>query len=247
MPRITRKSLETSFFHIIVQGVNKEYIFDNKQYIEDYIFLINKYKEKYEIEILAYCIMSNHAHLLLFSEKIDEMSKFMHQINSLYAQRYNKINGRVGHVFRDRYLSEAIYSEEYLINCIHYIHNNPVKANIVNNCGEYRYSTYNDYVNNVGVAKSKIVKDIIGENNYKDMILDDNECFLDIDITHEEIIEKTILKFEKKYGKKLSTILNENGIARELVNTLKKQYGITYQEMQKALNISERKLDLLKI
>ena len=246
MPRIARKSIETSFFHIIVQGVNKEYIFDTKQFIEYYIDLIHKYKPKYKLEIMAYCIMNNHAHLLIFCEHINEMSKFMHQINSLFAQKYNKTENRVGHVFRNRYLSQAIYSERYLINCIHYIHNNPVKANIVNKCEEYEYSTYRDYIRKIGVAESQIVKDIIGECNFKDMILDDNEIFLDIDVTHDEIMQKVILKVEKDTKKKLNEILNETNIARHLIQTLKQQYGITYKEMQKKLKISERTLDRLK-
>ena len=95
MPRIARKCLETSFFHVIVQGVNKDFIFYKNEYIEDYISLIKKYKEEFDIEILAYCIMSNHAHLLIFTEKIDILSSFMHLINSLYAQKYNRTENRV--------------------------------------------------------------------------------------------------------------------------------------------------------
>ena len=66
MPRVARSSFETSFFHVITQGVNREYIFNKKEHIEMYLHLLNKYKDEYNISILAYCIMSNHAHLLLY-------------------------------------------------------------------------------------------------------------------------------------------------------------------------------------
>lgn len=248
MPRIARKYLETSFFHVIVQGVNKDFIFYKNEYIEDYISLIKKYKDEFDIEILAYCIMSNHAHLLIFTEKIEILSSFMHLINSLYAQKYNRAENRVGHVFRNRYLSEPIYSEKYLVNCINYIHRNPVKAGIVKHCNEYKYSTYNDYVNCTGFANSKILNKIIGKENYRKLlkIEEDNMIFWDIDITKEQIIEQVTCRFEKQENKKLEEILKEKEIARRMINMLKYEYGITYKEMQKRFNISERKMEKLK-
>lgn len=248
MPRIARKYLETSFFHVIVQGVNKEFIFYKNEYIEDYIYLIRKYKEKFDIEILAYCIMSNHAHLLIFTEKIDILSSFMHLINSLYAQKYNKTENRVGHVFRNRYLSEAIYSEKYLVNCINYIHKNPVKAGMVKLCSEYKYSTYNDYVNGTGFANNKILNKIIGKDNYKQLlkIEEDNMIFWDIDITNEQIIDKVIHRFEEQENKKLEEILEDKEIAKSMIDMLKYEYGVTYKEMRKKFNISERKMEKLK-
>ena len=247
MPRITRKSLETSFFHIIVQGVNKEYIFNSKQYIEYYISLINQYKGKYDIEILAYCIMNNHAHLLMFTEKTDEMSKFMHQINFIFAQQYNKAENRIGHVFRDRYLCEGIYSEKYLINCINYIHMNPVKANIVKSCGKYKYSTYNDYKYKKGVWNNKILKDIIGDSNYEEFLKsNDDECFLDVDVTHEEIIKRVIKRYSFEKQKETKEIICEEKLAKELVEILKKQYRMPYVDIKKELKISTRKLEKLR-
>ena len=142
MPRISRKNFETSFFHVLTQGVNREYIFSKKEYIEKYLYLINKYKEEFNILILAYCIMSNHSHLLIYTNKIENMSKFMHKINGIFSQFYNKSENRVGVVFRNRYVSEPIYDKKYLANCINYIHMNPVKAGLVYNCEEYKYSSF---------------------------------------------------------------------------------------------------------
>ena len=86
MPRIARSNLGTSFFHVIVQGINKEYIFNKEEYIEKYLELINKNKGEHVIQILAYCIMNNHAHLLIYTEDCKEMAKFMHKVNGIYAQ-----------------------------------------------------------------------------------------------------------------------------------------------------------------
>lgn len=98
MPRVARKNLETSFFHIMVQGINKDYIFNTNRNKKVYINALNKYEKECNVEILAYCIMDNHAHMLVYSDRIADMSKFMHFVNGFYAGYYNKINSRIGYV-----------------------------------------------------------------------------------------------------------------------------------------------------
>ena len=99
MPRISRSLIGSAFIHNMVQGINKEYIFENEKYKEKYLNLIEKYSKKYGILMVAYCIMDNHAHLLTYSENIERISQFMKDINSEYAMYYNKIRNRVGYVF----------------------------------------------------------------------------------------------------------------------------------------------------
>ena len=233
MPRIARKSLGTSFFHVIVQGINKEYIFSKEEYIEKYLELINKYKENYNIQILAYCIMNNHAHLLIYSEDSKEMGRFMHKVNCIYAQYYNKIENRVGVLFRNRYVSEPIYQEGYLINCINYIHMNPVKANIVSNCSEYKYSSFNEYIKNEGVANKKILIEIFGNPDWNDIfsVMDENVMFWDIENNEEDIIEMVINRFEKETRKTLKEIINDEKLFMKLIRILKDDYKVTYTQI----------------
>ena len=140
MPRISRKSLESKYFHVMVQGIAKDFIFNNNEFKEHYIRLLYKYKEQFSVELLAFCIMDNHAHLLLYIDDTEDMSSYMQKVNTLFAMYYNKeLNNRVGHVFRNRFKSEEIISENHLANCIRYIHNNPVKANMEEEPKEYTY------------------------------------------------------------------------------------------------------------
>ena len=162
IPRLARKDLNTQFLHVMVQGVNKEYIFDNKKYIEKYLEIINENKVNYNFTIIAYCIMNNHAHFLIHTENIDEFGKFMHKCNLIYALLYNKEKNRVGVLFRNRYRTEPIYDIKYLINCIKYIHNNPVKAKMVLKCEDYEFSSYNEYIKNAEITKSPIMKKYFG-------------------------------------------------------------------------------------
>lgn len=90
MPRISRKVLDGKICHNIVQGINREYIFEKEEDKKKYFNLMKKYYLKYEIDIIAYCIMNNHAHLILYSDNIKNISNFMKQINALYAFYYNK-------------------------------------------------------------------------------------------------------------------------------------------------------------
>ena len=148
MPRLSRKAIEAKYYHIMIQGINRSYIFNNdklKTKISKTIF--DKAKEN-NIIIIAYCIMDNHAHLLAKTNTVKDLSKMMASVNTSYAKYYNFINDRVGYVFRDRYRAEAIYSINQLQNCIRYIHENPVKAHMVLNAKDYKYSSIKDYCQN---------------------------------------------------------------------------------------------------
>jgi len=121
MPRIARKKLAGKYFHIMVQGIDKEMIFpsdDSKGY---YLSLLEKAKVNKKIFIFAFCIMGNHAHLLVKSGSIRELSLFMHELNRGYGRYYNNVKKRVGYVFRGRFKSEVVEDIRHLINCLTYI------------------------------------------------------------------------------------------------------------------------------
>ena len=130
MPRNSRDYIKSSFFHVMIQGIDKEKILKNDDEKSYFINTINELKNLIDINVIAYCIMDNHAHLLLNTDEIKKLSKFMQRLNTKYAIYYNKKYDRVGYVVRNRYRSEGIFSESQLYNCINYIYNNPIKAGI---------------------------------------------------------------------------------------------------------------------
>ena len=149
MPRLSRKFLYGNYFHVMVQGINKEYIFDSNENKNKYKeIIINNYEkiDNSKLNILSYCFMSNHTHFLFFCENSSILSMFMHKINSSYSKYYNKSHSRVGYVFRDRFKVQPINDMDHLYNCIRYIHNNPVKAGICASMGDYPYSSYNEFL-----------------------------------------------------------------------------------------------------
>lgn len=248
MPRVARKDFSTSFFHVMVQGINKEYIFNEEKLKDKYLELITKYEKEYNVEILAYCIMDNHVHLLIYTEDINQMSRYMHRVNSIYAGYYNYINtNRVGYVFRDRYVSEPIYKEEYLLRCIKYIHMNPVKAKMVKQCEDYKYSTYCDYLNNKGRAKSNILCKVLGISNYESAFktIDNETIFQDIEDNRDEVISNKLKNFQKQYGK-IEEVLKDKKLTKFLVKYLKNECEMTYVDIMKKFNITKGRMERLK-
>ena len=167
MPRIARNLLGEFFIHNMVQGINREFIFENDKQKQKYLNLMKKYSQKYELLIISYCIMDNHAHLLTYTNDTKRLSLFMKDINTEYALYYNKLKDRVGYVFRNRFTSKIISDQNQLYTCIKYIHMNPVKAKIVDSEEKYKFSSYNDYINKNNFINSKILNLVfLSEENY---------------------------------------------------------------------------------
>ena len=167
MPRKSRNLLGEILCHHMVQGINREYIFQTNDEKKKYLELLKNYYLQFKIDIVAYCIMDNHAHLLMYSKGIQNISNFMQQVNLLYAKYYNKKKERVGYVFRNRFKSVPIMTREQMYQCIKYIHMNPVKAGIVKKEDQYEYSSYQDYFNRTGFVNDKLLKFVFNSSeNY---------------------------------------------------------------------------------
>lgn len=102
-------------------------------------------KKEGEYEIYAYCLMDNHIHLLI-KEGEDTIQRSVKRIGVSYAYYFNKKYARIGHVFQDRFRSETIEDDKYLMSVVRYIHNNPVKAGIVEKALDYPWSSYHEYL-----------------------------------------------------------------------------------------------------
>ena len=251
MPRDSRKKLGSPFLHVMVQGVNKEYIFYNNEHIERYLDIIEKNKKDYDFTIIAYCIMNNHAHFLIYTKDIEKFGKFMQKVNLIYAQFYNKEQNRCGVLFRNRYKAEAIFNRKYLVSCIKYIHNNPLKAGMVKRCEEYKYSSYNDYINNMGKSQSPIMKKIFGkECDYKKIFEKlYSRRFIDIEEdanTLNEYIEEGTKEFIESNKIKPCDIFANREILKKLIYFLKETCKIKYVEIRNYFEIPRGIMETLK-
>lgn len=189
------------FYHIYNRGINGENIFKSDH---NYLFFFNKISEFLVAvcDVYAYCLMSNHFHLLIKIKSDDELESFtkvqnpnadfnvkgLHspqnifskqfaRIFNSYSQAFNKENNRHGALIESPFKRKAITSDEYLINTIVYIHQNPQNHSVVDDFSKYNFSSYQSILSN---SKTLLKRDEVIE------LFDDKENFI---LSHKKIID----------------------------------------------------------
>ena len=152
MPRTARHSSRTGFLHLIMRGISRQVLFEDRSDYQKYLAVLRRYAEETHIKICAYCLMENHVHLLIHDGQ-NQTSLFAKKVGVSYSIYFNKKHDRGGHLFQDRYLSEAVESEAYLFAAFRYILNNPAKAGICP-ASEYEWSSYRSFGENSGFVDS---------------------------------------------------------------------------------------------
>lgn len=145
MARQSRLHSLTGVYHIMMRGNEKKDIFIDNEDKNKFLNVLFDKKIVSQYKLYAYCLMNNHVHLIL-NECDEALDVCLKRINVSYAHYFNKKYSRVGHLFQDRFKSECIDSDEYLLSAIRYVHNNPVKAKISGKPDDYRWSSYNSYL-----------------------------------------------------------------------------------------------------
>ena len=140
LPRKARKQSSTSIYHVMSRGLNKLAIFKEKREKTRMLNLIRENLSNYNVEIYAYCIMSNHFHLLIKAD-LEELASFMARVLAAFAKYYNFKHNRIGYVFQDRYKSQRVENMNYFWACLRYIHNNPLYLSGVEIILNYKYSS----------------------------------------------------------------------------------------------------------
>ena len=146
MPRKTRTIRSGEYYHIVSRGNNHQWLFETEDDFKFYLRMLERYSQKYNVQILHYCLMNNHTHLLLKSNVMDHgITKLMHDVQMIYAFYYQRKYGKSGHVFEDRFKDFHISSESYLLECGRYIERNPVRAMLAKKPEGYDWSSYRFY------------------------------------------------------------------------------------------------------
>lgn len=141
MARPLRIQFQGAFYHITSRGNEKKDIFQGDKDKEKFIQILTSVVKKYRWVVHAYCLMSNHYHLLVETPLIN-LSEGMRQLNGVYTQSFNKRYDRVGHLFQGRYKSHLIEKENYLLEVCRYIVLNPVRAETIKDPIDWDYSSY---------------------------------------------------------------------------------------------------------
>ncbi|HOX41832.1 MAG TPA: transposase [bacterium] len=181
MPRPPRLLLSQSYYHVMTRGNNRHSVFEFADDYYYYLDLIGKYKGEHPFDLFHYCLMPNHTHFLVKTNKATDFSTFMKRLNLAYFHYYRKQYDWIGHFWQDRFKSQFVGKDSYFIQCGKYIELNPVRAGMANAPEEYQYSSYRYY--SQGQKNSLISRDIFydemgndekeRQENYRKITIDD--------------------------------------------------------------------------
>ena len=141
MPRIARVCAAGYPYHITQRGNNKEKVFFDDEDRRLYLDILQRYKNKYRIKILAYCLMGNHVHLLVVPGQEVSLARAMGGINLVYTQHVTRKYNRSGRLWQNRFFSSVVEEEPYLWAVMRYMEQNPVRARLVKKAEDYPWSS----------------------------------------------------------------------------------------------------------
>jgi len=128
--------------HVIHRGNNRQDCFYKDQDRDFYLFHLGRQLARARCALHAYCLMTNHVHLLLTARSVDGCALLMKHVSQLHTQYVNKTYGRSGSLWEGRFRSCLVQSEEYLLACYRYIELNPVRAKLVREPRDYQWSSF---------------------------------------------------------------------------------------------------------
>ncbi len=248
MPRKPRTVSSTGIYHIILRSVNQHIIFEEDSDYRKFLFVLSDCVKKYDVQIYAYCLMDNHIHLLIHSSS-DDLPSFFQSLGTRFVRWYNSKYSRSGHLFQDRFYSVAIENDNAFLSVLVYIHNNPVKANIIRYPSEYRWSSFNAYygakdplVNvsfayNISGSKEALLRYFSREQDSSedDLFMDDHREALHF-YTDEKAL--SIFKLVTGVSSTSEVISIEKTKRNEYVRRLRAK-GLTVKQVARLMDISE--------
>ncbi|MGM0397286.1 MAG: transposase [Bacillota bacterium] len=242
MPRGPRVRSRSGIYHIMLRGLDKRDIFLDDEDRRRFIGCIERAQEAGEFDLYGYCLMDNHVHLLL--RENEDIGTIIKRITVGYVGWHNRKYERVGHLFQNRFLSEPVESEGYLLTVLRYIHQNPVKAFLVRSAKDYNWSSYTHYLKhykeedsgiNGEIARSyfptvKSFEEYMNENN-------DDECleYRPVVRQNDESLRKSISdKFKVHNINQISTVERD-----ELIQKIYETEKASIRQLSRVLGVGK--------
>ena len=244
----------------MLRGNEKKAIFYDDEDRKKYLDIMLKMKEDGNYQLYAYCLMKNHVHILI-REKEDAIQRTMKRICVSYVYYFNNKYQRTGHLYQDRFRSEVIEKESYILAAARYIHNNPVKAGIVKTAENFSWSSCKEYIGErvyqKGLVDKGFLLSLFSDNEGQavelfreftrksniDEFIDNDEC---------SARDKNIVTNKKNLTEKINRILLDRGyhlesfnrckdkrIRNELIREIKKTTGASVRELSRIMGIGK--------
>lgn len=249
MARALRLAFEGACYHITSRGNRRENIFYSDGDKKVFIGKLNETLNKYHFICHAYCLMDNHYHLFIETPNAN-ISEGMHYLNTSYTNWFKAEHNIVGSVLQGRYKSILVDQDNYGLKLSAYIHLNPLRAGIVEDINQYRWSSYLDYVSDRGKVVERLEKEFIlsqfGEDpkearkRYKSYVKENTGMKDPLAASYRGIALGTvryideILNRIKKIGRKreiIATRASGKKNAEEIIGSIQKRYRVTRNDI----------------
>jgi len=155
MPRVARGLADGQVCHVLNRGNGRQNVFHKDGDFQAFLDLLGEARKRYGIKLFAYCLMSNHFHLLLQTEKGDELSRCMQWLMTSHVRRYHRHYGTSGHVWQGRFKSFIVQQDEHLLTVARYIESNPLRAKMVESPTDWPWSSYHQHVGATGTGSEQ--------------------------------------------------------------------------------------------
>lgn len=239
MSRQARKYSQSGLYHIVFRGMNRHNIFEEDEDFIKIIDIIKNLKQEMKFEIYAFCLMTNHVHILLKENNIGDISVIMKRLLTRYAVWFNRKYLRSGALIANRYKSQPVERDEYLLSVIRYIHQNPLRARIVTEIDKYKWSSYCEYVNDSNLTDTDFILSMIGKKNFEEYHKQEEKEFYEV--------SDRIGKSEEYIRQRIMTLIDgkephEIGILprperNKIIKQLRENEGFSIRQIERATGI----------
>lgn len=253
MSRLPRTFSNSKIYHIISKGIDDSDIFYTDQ--DRFVFLekIKLAKEEFPFSLYAYCLMSNHVHMVMGVQ--DEfLSKAIQSLNIRYANYFNTIYQRKGHFFQNRFKSKNVENQKYFLDVCRYVHRNPEKAGIAKT-NHYRWSSYSEYLGKEKLIEKRVLLHYL-DNNINNFIKYTNKAEtitelmnsadfeLENKLRDDELIEIIIKRFELTSAQEIISHFKkkENKV---MIKELKNISGVNKTQLSRVTRLDQKTISKL--
>lgn len=231
----------------MLRGINKQVLFEDDEDRERFVGCLQYYRSVSQYAIYGYCLMDNHVHLLMKEGK-ESIGQTMKRIGVSYVAWYNRKYKRSGHLFQDRFKSEAVDTDAYLLTVLCYIHQNPVKSGLTGRVEGYRWSSYGEYINGGKFVDSEFVLNILSpergtaiaafKKHMKEQV--DERC-LEIDVATKRTDQEVTHMIQNLANIRVPAELQkfEKGKRNEILRSMKATAGVSTWQLARLTGLSQ--------
>jgi REP element-mobilizing transposase RayT len=193
MSRPLRIEYPDAYYHVLNRGRGRQTIFEGENYFGEFLHTLSEAHDRFGLEIHAYCLMSNHYHLLVKTPE-GNLQRCMRHLNGVYTQRYNRLKNTDGPLFRGRYKAILVDHDAYLLRLSKYIHKNPLEAGMVDRLEDYVWSSYRSYIGISAKEEWLYLHEVYGQLNTNKPVVQEYQAYI-----NEGQIDEDLKAF---YGRK---------------------------------------------